>query len=127
MISPHLLNFGDEKIFKWTEIFKQYGRKDPMTGILNEVILPPYFCNSYCIMGFITINCMKYLPCLYSLGFDNHDSGSYMAFIINAVGTGWLQSKDFIVVDNAILHLGGHADGFADFLWNVPGIEMVRR
>ena len=54
---------------------------------------------------------------------DHHDSASYMAYIINAVATGWLRSGNFIVVDNVILHSGGHADGLADFLWNAPGID----
>ena len=76
-------------------------------------------------MGFITINRTKYPPCLYLLGLDNPDSVSYMTFIINAVAAGWLRSGDFIVMDNAILHSGRHADYLGFFLWNAPEIDGV--
>ena len=36
---------------------------------------------------------------------------------------GWLQNGDFVVVDNAILHLGGSVDVVADFLWNAEGFD----
>lgn len=82
-----------------------------------------YYCNLYCILGLITINCTNYPPCLYSLGLDNHDLACYMAFIINVVATEWLRRGDFVVVDNVIFHLGGHVDGLAKFLWNTSGIN----
>jgi len=85
--------------------------------------VPPYFRNTYCIMGFITTNPAKFPPLLYSIGDENHDSAAYMAFMVNAVASGWLASGDFVVVDNAILHSGGSADVLADFLWNAPGLD----
>ena len=74
-------------------------------------------------MGFVTTNISKYPPFLYSIGEDNHDSACYMAFMINAVASGWLRRGEFIVVDNAILHSGGSADVLADFLWHAPGLD----
>ena len=32
-----------------------------------------------------------------------------MAFIVSVVACGWLSKEDFVVVDNAILHSGGHS------------------
>ena len=46
-----------------------------------------------------------------------------MSFIVSAVACGWLKKGDFVVVDNAILHSGGHADIAADFLWNAEGLD----
>ena len=122
-IPPHLVHFGDEKLLKGCEVFNRRGREDPETGEVKEVIVPPYFRNMYCIMGFITVNTSKYPPLLYTIGEDNHDSAAYMAFIVRAVATGWLNRGDLIVVDNAILYSGGSADNLNAFLWNVPGLD----
>ena len=46
-----------------------------------------------------------------------------MSFIISAVACGWLSKGVFVVVDNAILHSGGHADIAADFLWNAEELD----
>ena len=62
VIPPHLLHFGDEKSLKGTEIFNRRGRADPETGAVDEVVVPPYFRNTYCIMGFITVNPTKSPP-----------------------------------------------------------------
>ena len=123
VIPPHLLHFGDEKSLKGCEVFNRYARADPMTGKTEESIVPPYFRNTYCVMGFITINPTKSPPILWSMGEDNHDSASYFAFLVNAVATGWLQRGDFVVVDNAVLHSGGHCDELPDFLWSSPGLD----
>ena len=63
-IPPHLLHFGDEKSLKGTEIFNRRGRADPETGKVDEIVVPPYFRNTYCIMGFHTIDTTKYPPLL---------------------------------------------------------------
>ena len=117
-IPPHLIHFGDEKLLKGMEVYNRKGRINPFTGKSDPVIVPPYFRNTFCVMGFITINTNKYPPLLYSIGEDNHE-----AFIVNAVACGWLSRGDFVVVDNAVLHSGGHADIAADFLWNAPGLD----
>ena len=74
-------------------------------------------------MGFITTNTNKSPPFLFTIGDDNHDSAAYMSFIVGAVACGWLNKGDFVVVDNAILHSGGHADIASDFLWNAEGLD----
>ena len=125
IIPPHLLHFGDEKSLKGAEVFNRRGRDCPMTGLKAEVVVPSYFRNTYCIMGFVTIDRTKWPPFLYSIGEDNHDSACFLAFIINAVATGWLRRGDFIVIDNAILHTGGSCDILAEFLWNAPGLDGV--
>ena len=89
-IPSHFVNFGDEKLLKGTEIFNRRGWADPETRDVEEVIVHPYFCNMYCIMGFITVNTTKYPPLLYTIGEDNHNSAACMAFIMRAVATGWL-------------------------------------
>ena len=66
-------------------------------------------------MGVLTINRAKFPPCLYSIGEDNHDSAAYMAFIVNAVTSGWSVRGDFVVVNNAIMHSGGSAGILSDF------------
>ena len=123
VIPPHLLNFGDEKLLKGTEIFHRRGRVDPETGEVEEVVVPPYFRNTFCIMGFVTTNTMKSPPLLYTIGEDNHDSAAFLAFTTNAVATGWLKRGDFIVIDNAVLHSGGACDILEDLLWNAPGLD----
>lgn len=106
-IPPHLINFGDEKSVKGEEVFNQHGRRDPEIGNVPSITMPSYFCNTFCIMGFVTTNPLKFPPFLYLIGKDNHDSACYMAFTINAVALGWLRRGDFVVVDNAILNSGG--------------------
>ena len=107
---------------KGCEIFNRKGRADPETGEVEEVVVPPYFRNTYCIMGFMTINPTK-PPILYTIGEDNHDLAAFMAFMVNAVADGWIRRGDFIVVDNAVLHSGGSADMLAEFLWDAPGLD----
>ena len=96
-----------------------------MTGLKAEVVVPSYFRNTYCIMGFVIIDRTKWPPFLYSIDEDNHNSACFLAFIINAVATGWLRRGDFIVIDNAILHTGGSCDILVEFLWNAPGLDGV--
>lgn len=96
-----------------------------MSGISEDVVAPPapYFRNVYCITGFVTINHSKYPPSVYSIGEENHDSPAYMAFIIIAVGSGWLARGDVVMADNAIVHSGGAADILSNFLWNAPSLD----
>ena len=122
-IPPHLLHFGDEKLLKGMEVFNRKGQVNPFAGKSDLVVDPPYFQNTYCIMGFITTNTNKSPPFLYTIGDDNYDSAAYMSFIVSAVTCGWLSKGDFVVVDNVILYLGGHADVGADFLWNVEELD----
>ena len=41
-------------------------------------------------------------------------SAAYVPFMVNAVASGWLASRDYVVVDNAILHSSGSADVLTD-------------
>ena len=110
-------------MLKVAEICNRHGRKDPITGISEDVVVTPYFRNTHCIMGFVTMNRSKHPPCLYSIGEENHKSAAYMAFIISAVASGWVVRGDFVVVDNAIVHSGGLADILSDFLWSAPSLD----
>ena len=77
-------------------------------------------------MRFVTINKNKYPPCLYLIGEEKHDLEAYMAFIINAVVSGWMARGYSVVVDNAIVHSDDSADILSDFLWNAPGLDGHR-
>ena len=123
VIPPHLIHFGDEKSLKGTEVFNRKGRVDPTSGENDQLIVPPYFRNTFCIMGMTTINRQKNPPFLYSIGDENHDSAAFLAFMVMAVATGWLSRGDFIVIDNAILHSAGSCDIIHDFLWSSPGLD----
>ena len=53
-----------------------------MTGLKAEVVVPSYFRNIYCIMGFVTIDRTKWPPFLYSIGEDNHDSACFWLLLL---------------------------------------------
>ena len=127
-IPPHILHFGDKKSLKGMEIFSWRGHAEPETGKVDKFIVMPYFRNTYCTMGFHTINTTKYpLPptLLYSIREENHDSTVFMMFMVNAVPSEWLRQRDSIVLDNIILYSGGSCDILGKTLWNAPGLEVL--
>jgi transposase len=60
-------------------------------------------------------------PVYYTIGEDNHDSFSFLTFVIGAVQKGWFNRYDILVLDNAMIHLHGECSDLPDILWNIPG------
>ena len=110
------LKFGDEKSIKGSELWSRKARPDPFTGRSDGQPVPSDFRNTYCAMGLCTVD-PGVSPFLYTIGKENTDSASFFAFILNAVGVGWLHRGDFLVLDNAQLHSGGCANIMQEYLW----------
>lgn len=91
----------------------RHGGADPMTENSKDVVVPPYFRNTFCIMGVVALN--------RSIGEDNHDSAACMDFISSMVASRWLVRGDRIVVDNAIMHSGSSAGILSDFIMECTG------
>ena len=67
-IAPYRIVFVDEKSLKGAEFFNEKGRPDPLTGEQVLRLVGGDFCNTYCLMGMITINMEKEKPMVYCLG-----------------------------------------------------------
>lgn len=64
-IPPWCIKFGDEKSMKGEEVFNHTGRVTPTIGKKPQLIVPIDFCNTFCIMGLITIDRTVSPPLLF--------------------------------------------------------------
>jgi transposase len=115
--NPFRLKFGDEKHLKGAELFTRYGRRDPLTGEVPEVITDSDFRNTYNITGLCGID-SRAVPVFYNINDNINDSESFAYFMEDAVACGFLQRWDILVLDNASIHVGGENANLEDWLWD---------
>jgi hypothetical protein len=56
------------------------------------------------------MNPQKIRPVAYSVGCDNGNIASFLAFVNFLLQNSWLDHGDVLVMDNASIHTGGEAD-----------------
>jgi transposase len=116
--NPFRLKFGDEKHLKGAELFTRYGRRDPLTGEVPEVLTDSDFRNTYTynITGLCGLD-SRAVPVFYNINDKINDSQAFAFFIEDAVACGFLQRWDILVLDNASIHVGGENANLEDWLW----------
>jgi hypothetical protein len=99
------------------ELFTRYGRRNPLTGEVPNVITDSDFRNTYNITGLCGID-GRSAPVFYNINDQINDSEVLSFFIEEAVANGYLKRWDVLVLDNASIHIGGENVELDDWLWN---------
>ena len=55
---------------KGEEVFNYHGRRNPENSNVPSITVPSYFWNTFCIMGFVTTNPLKFPPFHYLIRED---------------------------------------------------------
>jgi hypothetical protein len=118
-ISPWRMKFVDEKSLKGAELFTKKSRVDPLTGLIDNRLVPSDFRNTYSIIGICGID-----PQVSAMFFRMYQhsiaSKEFGLFLEYAVGIGWLLRGDVLVADNAKIHFHGDNKDLEDFMWECP-------
>lgn len=121
---PWRLKFADEKHLKAAEMYNRKARRDPITGEVPPMIVDCDFRNTYSITGICGID-KKATPVFAHIEKGTTDSTSFSMTIEEAIATGFLRRGDFLVFDNAAIHLQGENSDLEDWLWSSLGIIVL--
>jgi hypothetical protein len=118
------IKFADEKHLKGHELFNRYGRRCPITGELEPVIVDPDFGNSHTIIG-----CCGIAPDAPPFYFWMHDGTNdafiFSEFVYSMVVDGFLRSGDVLVIDNASIHRYRESAVLEEILWEDYKILLI--
>jgi transposase len=115
--NPFRVKFGDEKHLKGSDLFTRYGRRDPITGEVPNVITDSDFRNTYNITGLCGID-SRTVPVFFNINDQINNSEAFEFFIEEAVACGFLKRMDILVLDNASIHVGGENANLEEWLWD---------
>ena len=122
-VHPWRMVFGDEKPLKGGELFNRWGRADPMTGELEDLVVDSDWRNTYNITGLCRIG--RDRPCFsYVIHDGSNNAAAFCDFILSNLASGFLRTGDFLVLDNASIHHYEEMVGMDDYLWNYHGIFL---
>jgi hypothetical protein len=118
------IKFADEKHLKGQELFNKNGRRCPITGELEPVIVDPDFRNSHTIIG-----CCGIAPDAPPFYFWMHDGTNdafmFTEFVYSMVVDGFLRNGDVLVIDNASIHRYRDAAVLEEILWEDYKILLI--
>ena len=118
----HLV-FGDEKPLKGGELFNWWGRADPLTGIVEDFVVDSDGRNMYAITGLCRNGCDR-PPFSFIVHDGSNNAVVFCDFVIQSLACGFLQARDFLVLDNASIHHFQESTGLDAYLWNWHGIFL---
>jgi hypothetical protein len=122
-ILPWCLVFGDEKPLKGSELFDCWGRVDPLTRTVEDLVVDSDWHNMYAIIGLCWIRCAK-PPFLYTVHDGSNNASVFCDFVIQNSAIGFLQPGDFIVLDNASINHFQESTRLDSYLWNYHRIFL---
>lgn len=120
---PRRIKFGDEKHLKGTEIFNRKNRRDPETGMVENITVSSDFRNTYTIIGFCGIDGKR--PFFFDLHKGTNTASTFRAAVDRALRTQFLQPGDILVLDNASIHLYKECKNLDDYLYEYYGILLL--
>lgn len=123
-MNPFRLKFCDEAHLKGGDLESKRGRRCPMTGVVEPVLVSSDFRNAYSIIGFCGI-APDTPPFSYVMHEETNDAEKFLEVVLNAVITGFLRYGDVLVMDNAAIHTGGAASALVDLLYEDHGISVL--
>ena len=95
--------FGNEKPLKGGELFNGKGRADPMTGLLEDLVVDSDWHNTYNITGLCRIGRDR-PPFSYVIHDGLNNASVFSDFVVQQLASGFLRTGDFLVLDNASIH-----------------------
>ena len=123
-LDPIRVKFTDEKHFKGSEIWNAKGRRCPLTGVVEPVIVDSDFRNTYTIIGFCGID--EHAPpfdFILHAGINNADTFSDAVY--HAFCKGFLRTGDVLVMDNAAIHHYQEASALEYVLMEKCGVLVL--
>jgi transposase len=119
-------NFLDEKHVWNKDVYAKKVRKDPLTGKLPCIHVSGDFREAYNIMAVISPNPEKPFPMDYTIGKENGTSEAFVGFITYLIAKRFFFHNEFLVMDNATIHMRGNARVIEDMLWDtiVDGLPL---
>jgi hypothetical protein len=122
-IPPWHLVFGDEKPLKGGELFNRWGHADPLTRVVEDFVVDSDWRNTNAITGLCRIGRDRPpFSCIVHEGSNN--VAVFCDFVIQNLSCGFLQTGDFLVLDNALIHLFQELTGLDAYLCNYCGILL---
>lgn len=116
-IDPRRVKFVDEKHMEGKDLWCRKVRRSIITGDVPGIITHPNFRMTYTITGFCGID-RRVTPMRYAITMNNNNSESFSTNVVLAVSSGFLQSGDVLVADNAANHTSGANSDLENWLWD---------
>ena len=112
------VKFGDEKPLKGSELFSGRARRDPLTGEVPGTIVDSDFRNTYNIIGFCGVDMTTYPIDYYITDTTQQPTTAavFMDAITLSLGKGFLKEGDYLILDNATIHIYRESRGLTDLL-----------
>jgi transposase len=111
-------NFLDEKQVWNKDVYAKKVRKDLLTGKLPCIHMSRDFRESYNIMAIISPNPVKAHPMDYTIRRENATSEAFVGFLTYLIVKCFLLHDEFLIMDNAMIHIRGNARVIKDMLWD---------
>jgi transposase len=100
-------------------------RADPLTGYIPCIYVNGDFRDAYNLFAIISASPRKVSPVAYSVGRDNGNAASFLAFIEFLLARNWFEHGDVLIMDNASIHTGQEANIVEDLLWEAMQVLVV--
>ena len=97
-INPYRLKFCDKKHLKGAELFNRKGRRDPLTGIVEPLLVDSDWRNSYTIIGFCGI-AQDTKAFSYVLRDGMNNAAVFSETVIQMVATVFLRQGDVLALE----------------------------
>ncbi len=118
------IKFADKKHLKGQEIFNRYGRRCPLTGELEPVIVGPDFRNSHTIIGCCGI-APDAPPFYFWMHYGTNDAFTFSEFVYSIIVDGFLRNGDVLMIDNASIHRCRDLAVLEEILWEDYKILLI--
>ena len=115
----------DEKHMVNKDVEASKVRADPLTGYIPCIYVNGDFREAYNLFAIISASPRKASPVAYSIGRDNGNAASFLAFINFLLSTNWFERCDVLIMDNASIHTGQEAAIVEDLLWETMQVVVV--
>jgi transposase len=116
----------DEKHMLNKDVEPTKVRADPLTGYITCIYVNGNFRGSYNLFAIISVNPQKIRLVAYSIGCDNGNTASFLAFVEFLLQNSWFKRGDVLIMDNASIHsTGGEVYIVEDLLWHAMQVLVV--
>jgi hypothetical protein len=83
------------------------------------------FRDTYNLFAIVSTSPRKVSPVAHSVGRDNGNATSFLAFIEFFLARNWFEHSDALIMDNASIHTGQEANVAENLLWEAMQVLVV--
>jgi transposase len=100
-------------------------RADPLTGRIPCVHVNGDFRDGCNLFAIVSASPRKVSPVACSVGRDNGNAASFLAFIEFLLARNWFEHGDVLIMDNASIHAGQEVNIEDDLLWEAMQVLVA--